>query len=116
MVHRTGVGGRVERGEVRWYTFAQPDKTRPVLIVTRSSAINYLNAVTVAPITSTIRGVPSEVQLSVDDGLMTDCAANFYNLQTVPKKKIGSWITTLSSKRMAEVDKALQFALGLEPL
>jgi len=104
----------MERGEVRWYTFTGPDKTRPVLILTRSSAIRYLNAVTVAPITTTIRGVPSEVRLSIDDGLMSDCAANFYNLQTVSKTKVGAWLTTLSPQRMAEVDLALQFALGID--
>ncbi len=104
----------MERGEVRWYTFAEPDKARPVLILTRSSAVRYLNAVTVAPITTTIRGVPSEVQFSPADGLMNACAANFYNLQTVPKSKIGAWITTLSAERMAEVEEALLFALGVE--
>ena len=104
----------MERGEVRWYTFSKPDKTRPVLILTRSSAIRYLNAITVAPISTTIRGVPSEVGLSVDDGMMADCAVNFYNLQTVPKARIAAWITTLSSSRMAEVDNALQFALGID--
>ena len=104
----------MERAEVRWYTFALPDKTRPVLILTRSSAIRYLNAVTVAPITTTVRGVPSEVRLSPADGLMKECAANFYNLQTIPKAKIGAWITTLSSERMAEVERAIQFALGFE--
>lgn len=104
----------MERGEIRWYTFAEPDKTRPVLILTRNSAIRYLNSVTVAPLITTIRSVPSEVQLTVDDGLMHDCAANFYNLQTVPKSKIGAWITTLTSQRLAEVDRALQFALGVD--
>ena len=104
----------MERGEIRWYTFAEPDKTRPVLILTRSSAIRYLNAVVVAPITTTIRGVPSELRLSVADGMMSDCAANFYNLQTVPKSRIGAWITTLSSQRLAEAEKALQFALGID--
>ena len=106
----------MERGEVRWYTFTEPDKTRPVLILTRSSAIRYLNAITVVPITTTIRSVPSEVSLSVDDGMMSECAANFYNLQTVPKGRVGAWVITLSSQRMAEVDHALQFALGIEPL
>lgn len=105
----------MERGEVRWFTFAEPDKTRPVLILTRSSAIRYLNAITVVPITTTMRGVPSEVQLSAADGMMTDCAANFYNLQTVPKAQIGAWITTLAPQRLAEVNAALQFALGVDP-
>lgn len=104
----------MKRGEVRWYTFAEPDKTRPVLILTRNSAIRYLNAITIAPITTSIRGVPSEVRLSTDDGLMSDCAVNFYNLQTVPKHKVGPWIATLSTKHMAEVDRALQFALGID--
>lgn len=103
----------MERGEVRWYTFQEPDKTRPVLILTRNSAIRYLNAVTVAPITTTIRDVPSEVKLSPEDGMPTDCAANFYNLQTVPKRKLGAWITTLSPDKLTEVDQAIQFSLGV---
>jgi mRNA interferase MazF len=104
----------MERGEVRWYTFPVPDKTRPVLILTRGSAIRYLNAVTVAPITTTVRGVPSEVKLTTDDGLPKDCAVNFHNLQTVAKARIGAWITNLSPERMAEVDRALLFALGVD--
>ena len=103
----------MERGEVRWYTFAEPDKSRPVLILTRDSAIRYLNSVTVAPITTTIRNVPSEVHLTFEDGLPNECAANFYNLQTVQKAKIGEWITHLSPEKMRLVDKALQFALGI---
>ncbi len=105
----------MERGEIRWCTFSQPDKSRPVLILTRNSAIRYVNAITVAPITTTVRGVPSEVKLSTADGMKMDCAANFYNVQTVPKRSIGSWITTLSSTKMQEVAKALQFALDIDP-
>ena len=104
----------MERGEVRWFTFANLDKRRPVLILTRSSAIRYRNAITAAPITTTIRGVPSEVKLSTADGMTTDCAVNFYNVQTIPQAKIGSWITTLSPERLAEVDRALPFALGID--
>jgi mRNA interferase MazF len=104
----------MERGEVRWYTFAQPDKRLPVLILTRSSAVRYLNVVTVVPITTTIRGVPSEVRFSTADGLITDCAANFYNIQTIPKADLGAYITTIPPRRMAEVDKAIMFALGVD--
>ena len=104
----------MERGEIRWYTFKEPDKTRPVLILTRNSAIHYLNAITVAPITTTIRGVPSEVRLSPKDGMVTECAINLYNLQTVPKTKLGVWVTTLSPQKLALVDKAIQFSLGIE--
>ena len=104
----------MERGEVRWYTFKQPDKRRPVLLLTRSSAISVLNTVTVAPITTTVRHIPSEVFLSPSDGLLTDCAANFDNLQTIPKANLGSLITVLSPDQMTKVDQAIAFALGMD--
>jgi mRNA interferase MazF len=104
----------MKRGEIRWYTFNPPDKRRPVLILTRDSAIGYLNALTIAPITTTIRNIPSEVFLSRDDGLLSDCTANLDNIQTVPKAKIGSLIATLSPNRMEEVRQAINFALGFD--
>lgn len=104
----------MRRGEVRWYTFEEPDKRRPVLILTRDSAIGFLNALSVAPITTTIRAIPSEVVLTREDGLLTDCAANMDNIQTVPKRKIGPLIAYLSRERMVTVDRAVAFALGLE--
>ena len=106
----------MKRGEVRWYTFKEPDKRRPVLILTRSSAIGYLNTITVAPITTTIRDIPTEVYLSREDGLLTDCAVNFDNIQTVAKSKIGDLITYLSSVRLDETNTAISFALGLDEL
>ena len=104
----------MRRGEVRWYTFWAPDKRCPVLILTRNSAIGFLNAVTVAPITTTVRNIPSEAFLSPEDGLLADCAANIDNIQTVPKHKLGSLIAFLSSERMDEVNRAIGFALGLD--
>ena len=104
----------MRRGEVRWYTFQAPDKRRPVLILTRNSAIGFLNALTVAPITTTVRDIPSEVFLTSEDGLLTDCAANMDNIQTVPKRRLGSLIAYLSSGRMEEVNGAIAFALGLD--
>src|SRR5271167_1658213 len=77
------VAGRIARGEVRLYQFAPPDKTRPVVILTRDSALPYLSAVTIAPITSTVRGVPSEVRLDADDGMKAPCAVNLHNVITV---------------------------------
>lgn len=106
----------MRRGEVRWYTFKAPDKRRPVLILTRNSAIGFLNALTVAPITTTVRDIPSEVLLTPEDGLLTDCAANLDNIQTVPKAKLGSLIAYLSPERMTEVNQAIGFALGLDAL
>lgn len=104
----------MERGEVRWYTFKPPNKRRPVLLLTRSSAIQVLHSVTVAPITTTVRDIRSQVFLSQADGMMTECAANFDNLQTIPQAKIGSLITILSPDQMQNVDQAIVFALGMD--
>ena len=103
----------MRRGEIRWYKFRPPDKKRPVLILTRDSILEYLSEVTVAPITSTIRDIPSEVTLSRNDGMPKDCAVNCDHMQTVSKGKIGSLITTLSSDKMKQVRGTIQFALNL---
>ena len=102
----------MRRGEVRWYRFAQPDKRRPVVILTRDSIIEYLGEVTVAPVTSIIRDIPSEVLLSPFDGVPRDCAINLDHIQTVSKGRVGTLITTLSAKKMDQVRQALLFALG----
>ncbi len=104
----------MKRGDVCWYTFKTPDKKRPVLVLTRESAIAVLNSVTIAPITSTIRSIPTEVVLTKEDGLPYTCAANFDNLQTVPKSQVGDRITQLSRRRMREAAAAVSFALALD--
>ena len=107
----------MRRGEVRWYEFAAPDKRRPVLILTRTSALRFLTGVTVAPLTSTIRNIPSEVLLTpAEDGVLNACAVNLDNIQTVQKAQLGSLLTTLSAMRMREVEQALCFALGMDRL
>jgi len=103
----------VKRGEIRWYKFKSPDKRRPVLILTRDSIIEYLGEVTVAPVTSTVRDIPSEVFLSKDDGMKRDCAINLDHIQTVSKGRIGALITTLSGEKLLRVRKAILFALDL---
>ncbi|MBI5212417.1 MAG: type II toxin-antitoxin system PemK/MazF family toxin [Nitrospirae bacterium] len=103
----------MKRGEIRWYKFQSPDKKRPVVILTRDSILEYLGEVTVAPITSTIRDIPSEVILSKKDGMRADCAVNCDHIQTVSKSKIGSLITTLSKEKLNELSKAITFALNL---
>ena len=110
------MGAAVTQGDVYWYTFKDPDKRRPVLILTRNSAIPFLTSLTIAPITSTIRSIPTEVVLSQADGLFTDCAVNFDIIQTVHKAKIGGFIGHLSMQRMREVRKAVEFALGFDVL
>lgn len=106
----------MKRGEIRWYTFKAPDKRRPVLVLTRNTSIGVLNALTVAPITSTIRGIPSEVLLDQDDGLLNECVANLHSLQTVPKSNLNGVIATLSQDRMREIERAISFSLGFEEL
>lgn len=103
----------MKHGEIRWYRFLPPDKKRPVLILTRNSVLEYLGEVTIAPITTTVRDIPSEVFLSTIDGMPRDCAVNCDHLQTVSKGKIGSLITSLTRTRMIEVGRAIRFALGI---
>ncbi len=103
----------MKRGEVRWYKFKNPDKKRPVVILTRDSILGYLGEVTIAPVTSTIRYIPSEVLLSRREGMHNDCAVNCDHIQTVSKSKIGSLITTLSKEKLSAISKAVCFALNL---
>jgi mRNA interferase MazF len=103
----------MKRGEVRWYKFKHPDKKRPVVILTRNSILEYLGEVTIAPVTSTIRDIPSEVLLSRSDGMHNDCAINCDHIQTVSKSNIGPMITSLSKKKLSEIRDAVNFALDL---
>ena len=103
----------MKRGEIRWYKFTHPDKRRPILILTRDSILEYLGEVTIAPITSTVRNIPSEVFLSKHDGMPRDCAVNCDHIQTVAKGKIGTLISALSPEKMKKVRKAIAFALSL---
>ena len=103
----------MKHGEIRWYKFLAPDKKRPVLILTRDSVLEYLGEVTIAPITTIVRDIPSEVFLSTVDGVPKDCAVNCDNLQTVSKGKIGPLITSLPRRKMLEVGRAIRFALDI---
>jgi mRNA interferase MazF len=108
------MAGVIFRGGVRLYNFASPDKNRPVVVLTRDSAIAYLSTVTVAPITSTIRGVPSEVVLTEEDGMKAACAVNLHNAVTVSQERLGRRVAQLSSARMDEICAALRFSLGCD--
>lgn len=106
------MAGRLSRGDVRLYRFMPPDKQRPVVVLTRDSAIGHLATATVAPITSTIRGVPSEVILDIDDGVKGRCAVNLHNAVTVAQSRLGRRVANLSAARMEEICTALRFSLG----
>ena len=105
---------RIARGDVRLYTFAPPDKRRPVVVLTRESAIRYLASVTVAPITSAIREIPSHVLLNEDDGMKVPCAVNLHNTITIMKEQLGRRVGHLSSSRMREICAAIRFSLGCD--
>jgi mRNA interferase MazF len=108
------VAGKIARGDVRLYNFAPPDKKRPVVVLTRDSAIAYLSTVTVAPITSAVRGVPSEVVLNEDDGMKSPCAVNLHHAVTVSQERLGKRVAHLSPRRMNEICGALRFTLGCD--
>ena len=105
----------IARGDVRLYRFAPPDKERPVVVLTRESALEYLSTVTVAPITSTIRGVPSEVVLNESDGMKKPCAVNLHNMVTVSQQRLGKRVARLSNIRLTEICAAARFSLGCDP-
>jgi mRNA interferase MazF len=101
----------MKRGEVRYYQFAAPDKRRPVLILTRDSGIRHLNDV-VASITSTVRGLPTEVRLEEVVGMPRLCAINLDHIQLVPKHRIGDRVAELGAGKLEAVERAMLFALG----
>jgi mRNA interferase MazF len=108
------VAGGLNRGDVYLCRFDRPDKQRPVVILTRQNMISHLSTVTIAPITSTIRDVPSEVLLGVNDGMKNQCAINLYNAVTVSRERLGKRVTSLSEERMQQVCSALRYALGCD--
>ena len=109
-----GVAGRIARGEVRFYSFLAPDRSRPLVIPTREAAIGHLSTVLIPPIRSTIRGVPSEVALNEDDGMKGPCAVNLHNTTVVSQERLGKRVTSLSERRMAEICAALRFSVGCD--
>ena len=102
----------VGRGEIWMFAFPKPDKRRPVLVLTRHDMIGKLHTVTVVPISSTIRGVPSEVVIGLEAGLKQPSAANLHHVATVPRAGLRSFVGTLSREAMAQVREALLFSLG----
>jgi len=102
------------QGDICHHTFKSPDKRRPVLILTRNAAVSDLTWITIAPITTTMRNLPTEVWLDEDDGIDEECAVNLDNIQTVQKEKLGKVTAHLSKERMQEVFEAIRFAFGFD--
>ena len=103
---------RIDRGEVWTYEFRRPDKRRPVVILSRGDAIPLLSTVMVAPITSTIRGLPSEVPVGVAEGLKHESAVNLDHVQTVEQSRLSRRLGSLGTDKMRAVCRALAVAAG----
>jgi len=103
---------RVKRGEIWFFVFKQPDKLRPVVVLTRQEVIELLHTVMVAPITSTIRGAPSEVIIGIEEGLKHDSAVNLDHVQTVEKSRLRRRIAEVGPEKMKAVCRALSIATG----
>ena len=103
----------MKRGEVWWVHLPEPAGRRPVVLLSRDSAYRVRSAVTIAPVTRTIRNIPVEVLLDQKDGLPSRCVVNLDDLTTIPKSLIKERITVLSAERVEQIDEAICFALDL---
>ena len=106
------MAGRVRRGEIWMYAFRRPDKERPVVVLTREQVIGLLRTVMVAPVTSTVRGAPSEVMVGVEEGLKHTSAVNLDHVQTVAQQDLHRFVGRLKPEQMRQVCTALAIAVG----
>jgi mRNA interferase MazF len=104
----------MRRGEIWWAELPPPVGRRPVLLLSRNEAYVVRELVTVAPVTTRIRHIPSEVALGSEDGLSRPCVMNLDTITTIAKRSLCERLTTLSSEKLKQVESALHFALGLE--
>lgn len=105
---------RLNRGELWLLNFPRPDKRRPVLVLSRPSLIGSLHTVTVAAITSTLRGSPTEVEVGLENGLKTVSCVNLCNIFTVRQNDLRTYLGTLSGEKMRSVCLALSIATGCD--
>jgi len=108
------VAREVRRGEIWRYRFRPPDKTRPVVVLSRPEVIGLLHTVMVAPVTSSIRGAPSEVVVGVAEGLKHPSAVSLDHVQTVEKARLTGFVGTLAPEKMRGVCRALAIAVACD--
>lgn len=114
-VRRRVAGGPIvkpRRGEIWQYRSGTPDQRRPVVILTRQEVLPLLRTAMVAPITSTIRGLPSEVIVGIDEGLKHESAINLDHVQTIEQGRLHGFVGSLSDAKMRRVCRALSLATG----
>ncbi len=103
----------MRKGEIWWARLQPPAGRRPVVLLSRNEAYAVRIAISVAPLTTTIRRIPVEVPLDEKDGVPKDCVVNLDSLLTIPKSYLESKIGQLSSAKLEEVYRAIEFALDL---
>ena len=96
--------------EIRWAELPEPIGRRPVLLLTRTPAYEYLAKVIVAEITATVRGIPQEVPLGRREGLGRPSVANLDNIHVIPTARVGDLVGTLVTARHTEVKRAAGYA------
>jgi mRNA interferase MazF len=104
----------VKRGEIWWAELGPPAGRRPVLLLSRNEAYSIRDLVTVAPVTTRIRQIPSEVSLGLEDGLPRQCAVNLDTITTISRSSLSERLTVLSTERQKAVEAALRFALSMD--
>jgi len=105
----------MKRGEIWWAELPSPIRKRPVVLLSRDEAYPIRNAVTVAEVTTTIRGIPIEVPLGPEDGLPRRCVANLDIIITIRKELLRERVSLLSAEKISQINQAIKFAFCLPP-
>ena len=108
------MAARVNRGEIWRLHRPHPDKRRPVVVISRSSLIPLLHTVTVASVSSTSRGAPTEVSVGLEEGLKQASCVNLCNLLTVPRSQLKGYVGALGPRKMRQLCRALAIATGCD--
>ncbi len=103
----------MKRGDIWWAEIGALSGKRPVLLLSRDEAYSVRDLITVAPVTTRIRHIPSEVPLSLEEGLPKLCVINLDTITTIAKASLRDRLTTLSAEKLRAVEVALHFALGI---
>jgi mRNA interferase MazF len=105
----------MRRGEVWWADLPPPAGKRPVVLLSRDEAYPVRALVTIAPVTTRVRGIPVEVPLGATEGLPKECVANVDAATTIAKSALTDRAGALDRAKIKLLDRALKFALGLDP-
>src|SRR5262245_37830673 len=103
----------MRRGEVWWADLPAPAGRRPVVLLSRNEAYAVRELVIVAPITTRVRGIPTEVPLGIAEGLPKACVVNLDTITPIPRRTLSRLVSPLSPEKLAAVEQALLFALGM---